>query len=334
MTEAEATVPEREKPAAVRAVATSAPISTVSRIALQETIAEISASARQTRDASSLAWRWLRLGAERRLGIEVNVDDPALRELFGHLLQVEGLLGEVRSQAYSLIQGTSLLAEGHSNGGVGLAGLAGGAGGSSTASTQGGGAQAATLLAESLTLLASRAGTRARLTASAASDASVGSSTEGGSAGSTAVPRGRLCGDAPAIVANAVWHTVSMSPNASDSGSARYRMERRLCEEVFEPVENQLKEHDRLRDCLRERDGWRQQLTQCQREVAKLRKVRRSSLAEGIADNVGKAATGVAVAAGAAGVAGSGLRPLVTGSARLGAAACPCNPRASAGNCK
>jgi len=323
MTEASetaATVPEGGPSTFAPSNATSASISTVSRIAVQETISEISATARQTRAASAIAWRWIRLGTEKKLGIEVNIDDPALRELFGHLLQVEGLLGQVRSHGESLMQGASLLAEGPSNAGTGLAGMAGGTAGASAVSAVGSGAQAATLLAESLTVLASRAGDR--LAQSTASDTPVGSSTEGGSAGSTAVPVGRLCGDAPAIVGNAVWHTVSMSPNASDSGSARYRMERRLSEEVFEPVEKQMQEFESLRDRVRERQGWRQQLEHAQREVAKLQKMKRSPLAAGIADKVGEVVGGLAGAASAAVAAGagSGLRPLVTGTARIGAA--------------
>lgn len=268
-----------------RSTNATAPISALSRIALQETVAEIAASARQTRAASSVAWHWLRLGAERRLGIEVNIDDPALRELFGHLLQVEGLLGQVRAQGKALVQGASVLAEGSEGSGASITGVTAVGAGASTSAAIAGGAQATTILAESLSMLATHTESR---------------SSHGGSTASSSDPVGNACRDAPAMVRNAVWHTVSLSPNASDSGSARYRMERRLREEVLDPVDNQLAEHDRLRDRLRERQGWRQKLEQCQREVAKLKKSKRSSSAADI---------------------GSGLRPLVTGApTRLGAA--------------
>jgi len=76
----------------------------LSKKAGHEMFAEFSASALQTRAASSAAWNWLRQGAERRLGIEVSIEDPALRELFGlHVVAVEDLCGRVRAQAEAVL---------------------------------------------------------------------------------------------------------------------------------------------------------------------------------------------------------------------------------------
>merc|ERR1719453_1421740 len=83
-------------------VSTTGDLGALSKKAGHELFVEFSASAQNTRAASSAAWNWLRLGAEKRLGLEVSIEDPALRELFGHLLQVETLLGQVRDNADSL----------------------------------------------------------------------------------------------------------------------------------------------------------------------------------------------------------------------------------------
>merc|ERR1719282_4666 len=87
-------------------------------------------------------------------------------------------------------------------------------------------------------------------------------------------------------VADAVRHTLSLSPNIGDTGSARYRMERRLAEEVHEPLEQQLEKHERLRERLRDLVKWRQELEDNQREVAMLRKLLRSKSGSGEADLV------------------------------------------------
>jgi len=78
----------------------SAPISALSKLALKEAMLEFEATVRKTRDASSAAALLLWHSAERRLGLEVDIDDPALRGLFSvHVLAVEDLLSRVRSQA-------------------------------------------------------------------------------------------------------------------------------------------------------------------------------------------------------------------------------------------
>mmetsp|Transcript_47950 Transcript_47950/g.104700 ORF Transcript_47950/g.104700 Transcript_47950/m.104700 type:complete len:316 (-) Transcript_47950:115-1062(-) len=78
----------------------SAPISVLSRLALKDALIELEATARRTRDVSNSAALQLWHLAEKRLGLEVDIDDPALRGLFGlHVLAVEELCARVRAQA-------------------------------------------------------------------------------------------------------------------------------------------------------------------------------------------------------------------------------------------
>lgn len=78
----------------------TAPISVLSKLAMKDAIRELEATVRKTRDISSTAAKHFWLSAEKRLGLEVDISDPALRELFGlHVLAVEDLCGRVRIQA-------------------------------------------------------------------------------------------------------------------------------------------------------------------------------------------------------------------------------------------
>lgn len=77
-------------------------------------------------------------------------------------------------------------------------------------------------------------------------------------------------------VKDAAWHTFSRSPNAGDRGSAAYRAEKRLQEEVLDPIDRQLTEFAKLRESLRTRHQQRLQLEESLREVALLQKSRRN----------------------------------------------------------
>eukprot|EP00927_Polykrikos_kofoidii_P066686 TRINITY_DN62243_c0_g1_i1.p1 TRINITY_DN62243_c0_g1~~TRINITY_DN62243_c0_g1_i1.p1 ORF type:complete len:340 (+),score=65.30 TRINITY_DN62243_c0_g1_i1:76-1095(+) len=78
----------------------SAPIHVLSKLALRDAVLELEATVRRTRDASSAAVLQLRNSAERQLGVEVEIEDPALRGLFAlHVVAVEELCARIRSQA-------------------------------------------------------------------------------------------------------------------------------------------------------------------------------------------------------------------------------------------
>ncbi|CAJ1383838.1 unnamed protein product, partial [Effrenium voratum] len=73
----------------------AAPITKLSRLALKDALLELEIAARKTRDASSSAVLQLFQSAEKRFGLEVEIPDPALRNLFQlHVLAVEELLAQ------------------------------------------------------------------------------------------------------------------------------------------------------------------------------------------------------------------------------------------------
>lgn len=80
----------------------TAPIMGLSMLAVQEAILEMGVQARQstvnTQEAIQRIWH----SAEKQLGIEVEFEDPALRELFRGCLCVETILGQIRQQAEAL----------------------------------------------------------------------------------------------------------------------------------------------------------------------------------------------------------------------------------------
>lgn len=80
----------------------TAPIMGLSMLAVQDTFREIGVQARQstanTQEAIQRMWH----SAEKHLGIEVDIEDPALRELFQGCLCVENVLGQIRQQAEAL----------------------------------------------------------------------------------------------------------------------------------------------------------------------------------------------------------------------------------------
>mmetsp|Transcript_81349 Transcript_81349/g.242446 ORF Transcript_81349/g.242446 Transcript_81349/m.242446 type:complete len:303 (-) Transcript_81349:115-1023(-) len=78
----------------------AAPIAVLSKLAFKDALLELEATVRKTRDASSAAVLQLWQVAEKRLGVEVDIEDPALRGLFGlHVVAVEELCSRVRAQA-------------------------------------------------------------------------------------------------------------------------------------------------------------------------------------------------------------------------------------------
>jgi len=86
------------------AAGATAPISVLSRLALKDAMLEVEATARRTRDLSSAAVHQLWQSAERNLGLEVDIDDPALRGLFGvHVLAIEELCARLRAQVQSFL---------------------------------------------------------------------------------------------------------------------------------------------------------------------------------------------------------------------------------------
>jgi len=78
----------------------AAPIAELSRLALKDAVLELGAGARKTWDVSSAAVLQLWQVAEKRLGVEVDIEDPAIEGLFAlHVLAVEELCSRVRTQA-------------------------------------------------------------------------------------------------------------------------------------------------------------------------------------------------------------------------------------------
>ncbi|CAE6973346.1 unnamed protein product, partial [Symbiodinium sp. CCMP2456] len=86
----------------------------------------------------------------------------------------------------------------------------------------------------------------------------------GGIALAAKEPRDDLSPALDKAVQTVMWQTLSKSPNTGGRGSARYRLEKRLQEEVLECVDSQLQQHEQLRDQIRERDRWKETAEQCQ----------------------------------------------------------------------
>jgi len=214
-------------------------LSALSRIALKETMTELSISAQQTRAVSSATLQRLRLEAEKRLGIDVQLEDPAMDELFGYLLQVENSLEELRCHTNSLLEGTRVLCDGlHSSYSSSFQNLIGKVA-AGTSNTKESSTNHRSALAESFAVLAAKS---------------------------------RIYERVPEMVSDSIRNTLSLSPNAGGVGSARYQMMRRLQEEVLDAIESQFAEHDRLRELIRERQVCGKKVEQCQRQVATLRK--------------------------------------------------------------
>mmetsp|Transcript_35605 Transcript_35605/g.111104 ORF Transcript_35605/g.111104 Transcript_35605/m.111104 type:complete len:301 (+) Transcript_35605:37-939(+) len=89
----------------------AAPISVLSRMALKDALLEIEVVARKTRDVSSAAALQAWQLAEKGLGLEVDIEDPALRGLFGlHVVAVEELCNRVRAQAETTLVAAEMMA--------------------------------------------------------------------------------------------------------------------------------------------------------------------------------------------------------------------------------
>ncbi|CAE8644796.1 unnamed protein product, partial [Polarella glacialis] len=230
-----------------------------------ETLTDLAATARVTGAVSSSAIQRLRQGTEKRLGLEVNIEDPALRDLFGHLLQVEALLGQLRQQALALLDAANTLAEGPTStwqaglikGSVSIRGASRGSLvgiGMATSSSSSGAKQGPEKLAADLASFAEQV------------------ACEG-----VPSPTGTLDAGLAKKVGDLCWQTYSLSPNAGERGSTRYRLERRTSEEVTFTIDAQLEKHERLRNQIRSRQRWRDAVEQCQHEVVVLRKANRSA---------------------------------------------------------
>lgn len=77
----------------------AAPIAELSRLALKDAVLEFGAGAQKSWDVSSAAVLQLLQVTEKRLGVEVHIEDPAIESLFAlHVLAVEELCGRVRTQ--------------------------------------------------------------------------------------------------------------------------------------------------------------------------------------------------------------------------------------------
>lgn len=86
-----------------------APMAVLSTLSVKDAILELGAAARKTRDVSAAGMLQLWQVAERRLGVEVDIDDPALRGLFGlHVLAVEELCNRVRTHAETMLDVTDV----------------------------------------------------------------------------------------------------------------------------------------------------------------------------------------------------------------------------------
>uniref|UniRef100_A0A7S1AN66 BAR domain-containing protein n=1 Tax=Noctiluca scintillans TaxID=2966 RepID=A0A7S1AN66_NOCSC len=78
-------------------------------------------------------------------------------------------------------------------------------------------------------------------------------------------------GTVQTLLAEAFWHTFSLSPNANGGvGSARYLLERRLRDELFGPVQEQMDKHAALRQQVRDRHNIQLELDRSRNEVALL----------------------------------------------------------------
>lgn len=216
----------------------SAPIGSLLRAALQETFEEIAASARHTGAASSVAWLRLRHGAEKRLGLEVNIEDPAMRELFGTLLQVEDMLIHIRQQAVSLLAAADVF----------TCKVPAGASGRASANSHDG-------------LLLNGKGyvDEEKSTCPPSPSPSPSLSVR------------RNMSD----VSDAFWRALSLS--SGPGAGAREWLERRLKEEVMDCIDRQMHEFELLRKQMRERETWHDAAEHAQREVTNMRKARRPS---------------------------------------------------------
>jgi len=186
----------------------------------------------------------VKIEAESRLGVQAEIEDPAMRKLFDVVVHREQLLTLAREEAEALIKNAGTLAQGFVD--IPTTTRSVGRGGKTTADD-------ATSLAESLVQVVDKAQV----------DAS----------GSCDDTNGAIIGK----VTNALWHTLSKSRHAgAGDGSARYVLEQRLRREVCDPIDEQLSEHENLRSLFREQRRLREQVRQCCRQVTVAMKTQQS----------------------------------------------------------
>jgi len=77
---------------------------TLAKLALKDAINELVVKVHLTGHEALAAAHQVWQAVEQNLAVEVVIDDPALRELFSHVLAVEEMLRRVRSQAQSILK--------------------------------------------------------------------------------------------------------------------------------------------------------------------------------------------------------------------------------------
>jgi len=182
----------------------AAPIAALSKLAFQDAVLELETTVRNAQDRSSAAVFQFWQSAEKYLGKEVEIEDPAVRGLFGlHVVMVEELLQRVRSQVEATLAAVDIWSQ-----------------------------PSLGIVASGLRAVCEPLGDEQLVAA--------------------------VCGD---IV-------------DADRGSevAQARLRARLQEEVCGRVDERLREHDALREAIRDRQRWRGCSAAARRDVARFRK--------------------------------------------------------------
>lgn len=178
----------------------------LSKLAFKDALLELEATVRKTRDVSSAAVLQLWQVAEKRLGVEVDIEDPALRGLFGlQVVAVEELCNRVRAQAEVTFAAVEMWSQ------------------------------------PQLALTA--AGMRLLSDSESGDDSVLGQAV------------GADLADADATTAK-----------------VRARLSARIQSEVFDEIDVRLKEHDEIREAVRDRQRWSNFAVAARRDVAWLRK--------------------------------------------------------------
>lgn len=95
--------------AAAAAGVAADPISVLSRLSFKDAVLELQGAARKAGDVSAAGMLQMWQVAERRMGVEVDIEDPAMRGLFGlHVLAVEELCSRVRTHAETMLAVTDI----------------------------------------------------------------------------------------------------------------------------------------------------------------------------------------------------------------------------------
>jgi len=228
----------------VRQTPTLGPFMNQFAISAVGAITHLTVSAARTRATANVVVKAVKIEAESRLGVQAEIEDPAMRKLFDVVVHREQLLTMAREEAEALIKNAGTLAQGFVD--IPTTTRSVGRGGKTTADD-------ATSLAESLVQVVDKAQVDASGSCDDTNAAIIGK------------------------VTNALWHTLSKSRHAgAGDGSARYVLEQRLRREVCDPIDEQLSEHENLRSLFREQRRLREQVRQCCRQVTVAMKTQQS----------------------------------------------------------